>query len=146
MALTSHSPDKTQNGARPGGWKRVWARQRSTKTKAYLTIFAVCTLSCAYWVGRHRWLLSVSSHVSLFMNTDHNSCPDPEKNSETWNYIPSLSFCLRAERSSQTNFAKIFVVNEDRRTKTGYGLMSRCFVLIRVRIWVSIHKQLDLNL
>ena len=45
-----------------------------------------------------------------------------------------------------TNFAKIFVVNEGRRTKTGYGFMSRCFVLIRVRICVSIHKQLDMNL
>jgi hypothetical protein len=45
-----------------------------------------------------------------------------------------------------TNFAKIFVVNEGVRTTTGYGFMSRCFVLIRVGIWVSIHKQLDMNL
>jgi hypothetical protein len=37
------------------------------------------TLSCAYWVGRHWCLHNVSSHLSLFMNTDHKSCPDPEK-------------------------------------------------------------------
>jgi hypothetical protein len=124
-------------------YKRIWARQRSTKTKAYLTIFAVCTLSCAYWVGRHWWLFNVSSHVSLFMNTDPNSCPDPEKNSETWNYIPSLSFCF-VRNEVHNEFC--FVVNEGRRTKTGYGFMSRCFVLIRVRIWVRIHKQLGMNL
>jgi hypothetical protein len=44
-----------------------------------------------------------------------------------------------------TNFAKIFVVNEGRRTKTGYGFMPRCFVLIRVRIWVIIYKQLGMH-
>jgi hypothetical protein len=48
---------------------RLESLSKTTKTKAYLTIF----------VGRHWWLLNVSSHVSLFMNTDLNSCPDPEK-------------------------------------------------------------------
>ena len=40
-----------------------------------------------------------------------------------------------------TNFAKIFVLNEGRRTKMGYSLMSCCFVWVWVRIKVSIHKQ-----
>jgi hypothetical protein len=46
----------------------------------------------------------------------------------------------------KTNLSKIFVVNEGRRTKTGYGFMSRCFVLIRVRTWVSIHVYEDTKL
>jgi hypothetical protein len=50
-------------------------------------------------------------------DTDHNSCPYPEKNSETWNYIPSLSFCLRAERSSQRMLPKysLWTKAEERR-------------------------------
>jgi hypothetical protein len=40
-----------------------------------------------------------------------------------------------------TNFAKIFVLNEGRRTKMGYSLMSCCFVWVWVRIKVSIYKQ-----
>jgi hypothetical protein len=96
----------------------AFALSKTTKTKAYLTIFVVCTLSCAYWVGRHWWLFSVSSRVSLFMNTDPNSYHDPEKNSETWNYIPSLSFCLRSERrSSKRIFPKysLWTKAEERR-------------------------------
>jgi hypothetical protein len=57
---------------------------------------------------------------------------------------PVFVLLLSFGKKFTANFAKIFVVKEGRKTKTGYG--SRCFVLIRVRTWVTIHKQLDMNL
>jgi hypothetical protein len=57
----------------------VSTKKNYYKGVLYLTIFPACTLSCAYWVGRHWWFLNVFSHVSLFMNTDPNSCPDADK-------------------------------------------------------------------
>jgi hypothetical protein len=59
---------------------------------------------------------------------------------------PVFVLLLSFGKKFTANFAKIFVVKEGRKTKTGYGFTSRCFVLITVRIWVSIHKQLDMNL
>jgi hypothetical protein len=88
----------------------------------------------------------VSSHVSLFMNIDLNSCPDQEKKQRDMSLYPVFVLLPSFGTKFTTNFPKIFVPNEGRRTKTGYEFMSRCFVMIRVRIWVSIHKQLDMNL
>ena len=88
----------------------------------------------------------MSSHVSLFMHTDPNLCPDPEKKQRDIKLYPVFVLLPLFGTNFTTNFAKIFVVNKGRRTKMGYGFMSCCFGLIRVRIWVRIHKQLDINL
>jgi hypothetical protein len=72
--------------------------------------------------------------------------PWPRKKQRDMKLYPVFVLLPSCITKFTSNFAKIFVVNEGRRTKTGYGLMSRCFVLMRVRIWVSILKQLGMNL
>jgi hypothetical protein len=63
-----------------------------------LHIIIICTLSCAYWVWDHWWLLNVSScyrHVSLFMNTHPN--PYPDQWAPYINLVPR-AFCFRSAK------------------------------------------------
>jgi hypothetical protein len=90
-------------------------------------------------------LLSVSSHVSLFMNTDPIILALTQKKTARHETISRLCPSAFVRKEVCNEFFQI-VVNEGRRTRMGYGFRSRCFVLIRARIWVSIHKQLDMNL
>ena len=68
-----------------------------------------------------------------------NTAPDLDK---TARHETIFHLCSSASLSTKftTNFAKIFVLNEGRRTKTGYGFMFRCFVRIRPRVLARISK------
>jgi hypothetical protein len=74
------------------------------------------------------------------MNTAPNPYPDLDK---TARHETIFHLCSSASLSTKftTNFAKIFVLNEGRRTKTGYGFMSRCFVRIRPRVLATVGFQ-----
>jgi hypothetical protein len=66
------------------------------------------------------------------MNADPNPYPDQDKTArhESISRLRSSSF-VHNEKFAKilAKFAVNFVPNEDRRTKTGYSFMSRCFFL-----------------
>jgi hypothetical protein len=83
-----------------------------------------CSLSCRH---KSKSPTRCSRTLTLIHTLAYTSC----------NY--SLFFLIWERRVRRD-----FVANEGRRTKTWYGLMSRCFVWTRVGVRVSIHNYMNL--